>query len=115
MATNNKKETNAQIAQRVAAEYKAGNVVAKAGTPTARTSGSSAAAKNRIYADNLPHVVTHSKAKQLYDRGFKITVSTPSGTQEYKKYGSSGQNSISEAGKYLAPQTLRYNYEAKNP
>ncbi|MGN0185400.1 MAG: hypothetical protein ACI4AL_09785 [Aristaeellaceae bacterium] len=115
MATNNKKETNAQIAQRVAAEYKAGNVVAKAGTPTARTSGSSAAAKNSIYADNLPHVVTHSKAKQLYDRGFKITVSTPSGTQEYKKYGSSGQNSISEAGKYLAPQTLRYNYEAKNP
>ena len=115
MATNNKKETNAQIAQRVAAEYKAGNVVAKAGTPTARTSGSSAAAKNSIYADNLPHIVTQSKAKRLYDRGFKISVSTPSGVQEYKKYGSSGQNSISEAGKYLAPQKLQFNYEAKNP
>lgn len=115
MATNNKKETNAQIAQRVAAEYKAGKVVAKAGTPTARTSGSSAAAKNSIYADNIPHVVTQSKAKQLYDRGFKITVNTPSGAKEYKKYGSSGQNSISEAGKYLAPQTLRYNYETKKP
>ena len=115
MATNNKKETNAQIAQRVAAEYKAGNVVAKAGTPTARTSGSSAGTKNSIYADNLPHIVTQSKAKQLYDRGFKISVSTPSGVQEYKKYGSSGQNSISEAGKYLAPQKLQFNYEAKNP